>query len=171
MRYLWLVLILAGCAQKLYYLPDISARPHYHSNVAIGVVDIDLPEYLLIDTILVKGKKERYEPFPIAGEPDEILTDRLISYLKVYLGDKRIFHYPWLDGPKPSCILRLHISSLYLDEESQKLAIVAHYLGKDVIIKKRLKKDLRQTMDQALNSLYQRVAEDIATQCIHHKGR
>ncbi|BCD61558.1 hypothetical protein NitYY0826_C0413 [Nitratiruptor sp. YY08-26] len=168
MRFVWLIaLLMMGCAQKVYHQPYIETTAHYHTKIFIGVADVELPDYLLIDKILVQEESERFIDFALAGEPDELLTKRLIAYLRSYLGNENVLHYPWEGDKVPRCIVKLHVDAIYI--HADQLVIEGYYFDKKFVVKKDLQENIQQTFDSALQNLYAMVAKDVAKRCLHKK--
>lgn len=162
-----MVLIFAGCSQKRFYIPSIHPVESFvHITKPIGVAPVILPQYLLMDKVLLKSGE--YLDFTFAGEPDWQIQKAFVEYLRTALGDERVGLYPWEFATKPKCIVRLVVSQLVWDKKSKILRGRAEI---DIANKKksytllRAGSDLRQAMDALWQKIFQKTAQMLAREC------
>lgn len=162
-----MVLIFVGCSQKRFYIPSIhQTQPLVRINKPIGVAPVTLPQYLLMDKVLLKSGE--YRDFTFAGEPEWQIQKAFVEYLRTALGDERVRVYPWEFATKPKCIVKLIVSHLVWDEKSATLqgkieVEIADKKKSFVLVQSG--EDLRQAMDELWKKVFQKAAQMLAREC------
>ncbi len=161
-----ILLLFSGCAQKkTYYAPHIPLQSCCSKQLVIGVEDVEVPDYLLQDRVVVKEAKEHFIPFRFVEDPRESLTKAFIEFLQNYFQGATIFHYPW-QGGQTSCKVALALDALYIQKGSLFLVAslrikqkVAHFLIKEPI------DTLPKAVDRALKRLFIQAAQAVDRSC------
>ncbi len=173
MRFFLVVLFLfAGCAQKSLYTPHLHTIQTHRRVRALAVEDVEVPQYLLLDRIVVlEGEKRTTKPLHFAGDPEEVLTRHFIAFLRQAFAKSQVCHYPWQVCDEVACRVRLMIDDLYLSEDGGRIAAVLE-IGKNrqpVSVACKGCKGVQESLDRLLSRLFARAAFLIAAAC--QRGR
>ncbi len=162
-----LFLLFAGCAnKKIYYTPAIGMQSCCVRNIAIGVEDVEVPDYLLQDQILVENGEKRFVDISFLEDPRESLTNSLIKFLQNYFKKAKVFNYPWQEDITPQCIVSLQINEIFIKKGD--LFIEATLRINDKLQSFKISQHIEalpKALDGAFEKLFAEVAKEVDRSC------
>ena len=161
-----LLFFIAGCAQKkIYYTPHLILQNSSSKHLRIAVADVEVPEYLLQDTLLVKDAQEHFLPFYFIEDPRQSLTKALIQFLQTYFQEATVLHYPW-QSSNSACKVRLIIDEVYIKQDTLFMhALVTLDQKQFQFFIHEPVSNLSQTFDKLLQKLFIKVAKAVDRSC------
>ena len=112
MRYIFLILVLAGCGAKVLYTPHISLRNHVSLHCSVGIGDVEVPDYAAIGKIYNSKTKGFVKNFRLFRGLDEVISAYLLQTLPV----QSLTLYPW-GTSTPQVLIRVSIYHFVWDEK------------------------------------------------------
>ena len=112
MRYIFLILVLAGCGAKVLYTPHISLRNHVSLHCSVGIGSIEVPDYAAIGKIYNSKTKKYIKNFRLVGGLDKILQNALLHNLPA----QSSVLYPW-SSKMPQAVVQARINTFIWDEK------------------------------------------------------
>ena len=168
MRLLVIIFLLfAGCVQKkIYYTPTIKMQNCCVRNFVIGVKDVEVPDYLLQDQIIVKDSKKCFVDVSFLEDPRESLTDALMQFLQNYFKKAKVVNYPWQEDIKAQCIVFLQIKELFIKKDTLFIIAILQIDGKlySFAISQHMKV-LPKALDSAFEKLFIKIAKAVDKSC------
>jgi len=110
-------IFLSACSTKSSYLLPTSNVLHIKTvKTQIGVKEVEVPDYLDGDKILVKdGAKIEEIGSNFAAPPSKLLTQNVIKILKKSLNNPYVFLYPWDVKNKKGLIVDIKLDNFLYD--------------------------------------------------------
>lgn len=112
MRYLFLILVLAGCGAKVLYTPHISLRNSVSLHCSVGIGSIEVPGYAAIGKIYNNTTKRYVRRFRLVEGLDKILQKSLLYNLPVQF----CMLYPW-STTTPQVVVQVRVYHFVWDEK------------------------------------------------------
>ncbi len=150
MRFVFIIaltFILSGCVAKSskFVFPSQPVNALAQTNVQIGVKEIEIPNYLNSDKIIVKnGAQIKQIDAKFADVPNKMLTQKAIEGFKSALNDPNVFIYPWDIKSKKGYIVEIKLDKFLY--ENQEAVIAGSYYLKNASGTTIVAKNFRKSM-------------------------